>query len=124
MNLIFTHPEILPQLCDQSAQFELIQHLRLIKKVRGLMAIYRPNYYVDFISRPIFTLMIKENLLFHHYYLEYLDVTNLTHLDSLIRIKNGLLSGQYLRFFQWRIQNYNRFTIYGPEAKLKYKYEK
>jgi len=88
------------------------------------MVIDRPNYYVDFVSRPIFTLMIKENLLFHHYYLEYLDVTNLTHLDTLISIKNSLLSGQFINFLRWRIHNYNRFTIYGPESKLKYKFEK
>ena len=113
MNLVFTNTEILPQLADGTARYELIQHLRVINKTGGLVQVDRPGHYIDFFTRPLWRLMMKENILYEHYYLPYIDVTELTNYSKLVTIQKQLLAGHWLRFLQWRWRNKWRFSIFA-----------
>jgi hypothetical protein len=88
----------------------------LLKKGKGLLLVDRPGYYIDFYTRPIFKQMLKENVLYEHYYLPYIDITELTNSSKLNEIKNDLLGGHFWSFAKWRWRNKGRFNINGREV--------
>lgn len=123
-NRVFTSIEAQEALYQGHALTELVQHLRLFRKSRGLMIIDRPGIYIDFVTRPLFQAMQRENLAYHYFYLPYVDLTRLSYLPSLMNIKSKILRANLIDFMRWRLKNRSRFTIYGPEVKYKEKFEK
>ena len=56
-----------------------------------MMVLDRPGYYIDFCVRPLFQSLLRENLVYLHYYLPYVDITDLTNVLALTAIKNTLI---------------------------------
>ena len=56
-----------------------------------MMVLDRPGYYIDFCVRPLFQSLLRENLVYLHYYLPYVDITDLTNFLALTAIKNTLI---------------------------------
>lgn len=85
------------------------------------MVVDRPGYYIDFVSRPLFQALMRENLVYHNFYLPHVDLINLTYLPTLTQMKNIFFKENILAFLKWRVKNRSRFSIYGPEMKYKAK---
>lgn len=76
-----------------------------------MIFIHRPALMIDFFSRPIWRELVKQNIAYTHFYLPYLDISDLPNTVKLNDLKNQLLKGHKWGFLKWQWNNIGRLGI-------------